>query len=127
MIIIFIALLLLIASYSFFSFSFMVHGLNRLIINAPRTIFECAVVSDDNGEPYYYQEEIKERYLSYLEDNIYNFVKSYETHFRFYFPTTGGLCDEKCEGVEVTISSYIAFSYTYSRTMFYEIKEVNHG
>jgi len=127
MINIFIALLMLIMSYSFFSFSFMVHGLNRLIINVPRTIFEYSIVVGDNLRPYYDQATIKKKYLSYLEENIYHYVDSYEAKFRFYYPDTGGLCDEKCEGVEVTISSYIIFKYNYHRTMFYEITEVNNG
>lgn len=127
MINIFIALLFLLASYGLFSFSFAVHGINRLVINAPRAIFEYSVVTDINDEPYYHQDEIKKRYLSYLDDNIYQFVNEYKTTFRFYNPETGGLCDENCQGVEVKVVSSIAFSYSYSRIMFYEIREVNHG
>ena len=127
MIIIFIALLFLLLSFSLFSFSFAVHGINRLVINAPRTIFEYCVVADDSGDPYYEQEEIKTRYKSYLDEQIYQYVNSYELSFRFYNPNTGGLCMEKCDGVEVKITSDIAFSYSYSRVMFYEISEVNHG
>ena len=127
MIIMFIALLFLLLSYGFFSFSFAVHGINRLVINAPKSIFEYSVVASEIGEPYYEQNEIKKRYTSYIDDHIYQYVDNYELFFRFYDPDTNGLCEEKCEGVEVKITSNIAFSYTYSRTMFYEIVEVNHG
>lgn len=110
-----------------FSFSFAVHGINRLVVNAPLTIFEYCVVADESGDPYYMQEEIKKRYKSYLDEQIYQYVNEYELTFRFYNPKTGGLCMEKCDGVEVNITSDIAFSYTYSRVMFYEISEVYHG
>lgn len=127
MIIIFIAVLLMVMSYSFFAFSFAVHGINRLIVNAPKTIFEYAVVVDEQESPYYEQNEIKKRYISYIDEQIYHYVDSYDISFRFYDPKTGGLCEEKCEGVEVKITSNISFSYTYSRVMFYEITEVKHG
>ena len=127
MIIIFIALLFTLLSFAFFSFSFAVHGINRLVINAPRTIFEYGVVTSESGDPYYEQEEIKKRYISYLDEQIYQYVDEYDLSFRFYNPNTGGLCLEKCDGVEVKVTSNIAFSFTYSRVMFYEISEVRHG
>ncbi|MBO4682312.1 MAG: hypothetical protein J5618_00425, partial [Bacilli bacterium] len=73
------------------------------------------------------QEEIKKRYISYLDEQIYQYVDEYDLSFRFYNPNTGGLCQEKCDGVEVKITSNISFSFTYSRVMFYEISEVHHG
>ena len=127
MINVFIALLMLLMSYGFFSFSFMVHGLDRLLVYAPKSIFEYCVTFDDNGNVYYSEEDIKKKYLSYLDDNVGKYSKEYNASFRFYFTTSGGLCDEKCDGVEVSFSSYIAFSYTYRRTMFYEIMEVKNG
>ena len=127
MIILFISLMFLLMGYSLFSFSFAAHGINRLIINAPRTIFEYGVVVNDSGNPYYEQDNIKKRYKAYLDDNIYQYVNSNDLSFRFYYPETGGLCEEKCEGVEVNITSIITFSFEYSRTMFYEISEVQNG
>ena len=114
-------------SYSFFTISISIQGINRMVINAPRGIFEYSVVSSENGLVYYEQEEIKKRYLSYIEDNIHQYVDKYDLRFRFYNPSTGGLCQENCEGVEIKLSSNIAFSFSYSRTMFYEIREVRHG
>ncbi|MBE6133277.1 MAG: hypothetical protein E7178_01245 [Erysipelotrichaceae bacterium] len=127
MINIFISLLFIIMSYSFFTISISIQGINRMVINAPRGIFEYSVVSSENGLVYYEQEEIKKRYLSYIEDNIHQYVDKYDLRFRFYNPSTGGLCQENCEGVEIKLSSNIAFSFSYSRTMFYEIREVRHG
>lgn len=124
MIIIFIAVTLLLMSYSLFTFSFAVHGINRLVVNAPKAIFEYSVVLNESEEPFFDQNEVKKRYISYIDDQIYQYVNSYEIKFRFYDPATSGLCEEKCEGVEVKITSNIAFSYTYSRVMFYEISEV---
>lgn len=126
MINIFIALLFLLMSYGLFNFSFAIHGINRLIINAPRTIFEYSVVTSEDGIPFY-SDDVKERYLSYIDENIYDYVDEYTIDFRFYNPSTGGRCYEECEGVDVKITSRIAFSYSYTRTMFYEIREVNHG
>jgi len=127
MINIFISLLFIIMSYSFFTISISIQGINRMVINAPRGIFEYSVVSSENGLVYYEQEEIKKRYLSYIEDNIHQYVDKYDLRFRFYNLSTGGLCQENCEGVEIKLSSNIAFSFSYSRTMFYEIREVRHG
>ena len=130
MINIFVSLLLLIASYSFFSFSFIIHGLDRLIVNAPLTIFEYCVVMNDNEVVSYIDEEIVEtKYRSYIEKQVDRYVdyEEVDLDFRFYYSTSGGRCYEDCDGVEVSFSSYIAFSYTYNRTMFYEIKEANHG
>lgn len=127
MINIFIALLMLLTSYGFFSFSFTIHGLDRLLVYAPKSIFEYCVVSSDGGSVYYSENDIKNKYLSYLDDNVTKYVKEYDATFRFYYTNTGGLCDEKCDGVEVAFSSYVAFSYTYKRTMFYEIWEVKNG
>ena len=127
MIIIFMAITLLLVSYSLFTFSFAVHGINRLVVNAPKAIFEYAVVINEIEEPFFDQTEIEKRYISYIDDHIYQYVNSYEIKFRFYDPSTSGICEEKCEGVEVKIASNIAFSYVYSRVMFYEISEVQHG
>ena len=127
MINIFISLLFIVMSYSFFTISISIQGINRLVINAPRGIFEYSVVRSETGVVYYEQEEIKKRYLSYIEDNIHQYVDKYDLQFRFYNPSTGGLCQENCEGVEIKLSSKIAFSFSYSRTMFYEIREVKHG
>jgi len=127
MINIFISLLLLVASYGLFSFSFAVHGLNRLVVAAPKSIFEYCVVASDSEVISYSEEHIKEKYISYIDDHIYRYVKSRDISFRFYSSSSGGICDEDCDGVEVSIKAYVAFSYTYQRTMYYEIKEVNHG
>ena len=118
MINIFISLLFIIASYCFFSFSFVVHGLNRLVINAPKTIFEYGVIYEESGVVSYSKDDVKTKYLSYINDHIYQYVKDYEAKFRFYDASSGGLCDENCDGVEVSIKAYVAFSYQYQRTMY---------
>ena len=119
----FISMLLIIFTFSVFNISLRIQGVNRLVINAPLTIFEYTVIDKDN-DVIFYREELQERYINYLERTIYQFVDNYGVHFRFYNPSDGGLCDEYCRGVEVKISADMSFSYTYHRTMFYEIKEV---
>ena len=127
MINIFISMLFAVCAFSLFTMSTKIQGLNTLLLNVPLTIFEYSTTDEGTEYPYYIQENLKSTYKKYIEQSIYNYVDNYSLDFRFYFPESGGLCNEHCQGVEVMVKADIVFAYEYERIMFYEVKENIHG
>ena len=127
MINIFISLIFAICSFSIFTLSVKVQGLNTLLLNTPLTVFEYATTDEGAEYPYYIQDSIITNYKKYIEQSIYSYVDDYDIDFRFYFPENGGRCYEHCQGVEITVKADIVFDYEYERVMFYEVKENGNG
>lgn len=122
MIMIFISVILMTCSTLLFSYSFRINGINRLIINAPLTIFETSVPSYLE-ELYFNKNQIKESYSNYLNKSIKNYCNSYEIYYRFFYPNDNSTCEDYCQGVEISVEADIFLFYKYNRTMFYLITE----
>lgn len=127
MILIYFSILLASCSYSLFNYSFKLNGLNRLLINVPKSIFELNTSTYEYSSYglYLYKDKLIEDYKTYINEYAYKYVTEYDLSFYFYDPTDGGTCQiYNCDGVEISFKTKIML-FNYSRTMYYEIEKTN--
>ena len=126
MISIIISFLVVVLSFNFFMISYQVNGVNRLVLGAPMSLFETAInmlnIIEAIG-PTFNKETLESNLTSYFDYSIYNFVDDYDLSFYYYNPKNHAVCmSDACQAVEVTVSTHLALSYHYQKTMFYEIR-----
>ena len=121
-----ISFLVVTLSFNFFMMSYQVNGLNRLVMNAPISLFETAIelmdINEDNG-PVFNKETLENNLTSYFDFSLPHYTDEYEVNFYYYNPSDHSVCiDEKAKAVEVSVSASFIFAYQYQKTMFYEIR-----
>ena len=113
-------------SFNFFMVSYQINGINRLVIGAPLSLFETAIVlldiDEDNG-PYFDKEILEDNLTSYFDYHLPRYTEEYSVSF-YYYDTTNHSLDmsDEPQAVEATISAELVLSNHYQRTMFYEIR-----
>ena len=106
--------------------SYQINGINRLVIGAPLSLFETAIVlldiDEDNG-PYFDKEMLEDNLTSYFDYHLPRYTEEYSVSF-YYYDTTNHSLDmsDEPQAVEATISAELVLSNHYQRTMFYEIR-----
>ena len=128
MILLFLTLCVSVLGFSFFTVSTRITGINRAMINMPKEIFQASIplIQDGNFVAYYDQKVLENNVLGYLNKNVKKYVSNYKLHFYYYSQDDGSMCITKfCDAVEITIRANVVFNYSYSRTMFYEIRKGN--
>ena len=121
-----ISFLVVVLSFNFFMMSYQVNGLNRLVMNAPISLFETAIelmnINEESG-PIFNKETLKGNLTSYFDFSLPKYTEDYEVSFYYYNPSDHSVCiDENAKAVEVSISASFIFAYQYQKTMFYEIR-----
>ena len=122
----FICFLVVTLSFNFFMMSYQVNGLNRLVMNAPISLFETAIelmdINEESG-PIFNKEVLERNLTSYFDFSLPHYTEEYEVGFYYYNPIDHSVCiDENAKAVEVTVSASFIFAYQYQKTMFYEIR-----
>ena len=70
MVILFIAFLLVVLSFSFFMVSYQINGVNRLVLSAPLSLFETSIILYDIDEeigPVFDKEILVDNLTSYFD------------------------------------------------------------
>ena len=121
-----ISFLVVTLSFNFFMMSYQVNGLNRLVMNAPISLFETAIelmdINEDNG-PIFNKETLENNLTSYFDFSLPHYTDEYEVNFYYYNPSDHLVClNENAKAVEVSVSASFIFAYQYQKTMFYEIR-----
>lgn len=113
-------------SFNFFMVSYQINGINRLVIGAPLSLFETAVVLldiDEENGPYFDKEILEDNLTSYFDYHLPRYTEDYSVSFYYYNTANHSLdMSDEPQAVEATISAELVLSNHYQRTMFYEIR-----
>lgn len=129
MISLFIVALIMAFSLSMFSISYKYKGMDKIVTNAPISIFELSIpVNYENITTLHFESsELEKRYEEYIASSINNYANSYSIVYRYYSPIDGGIEETYPQGVEVKLIANIVLNYKFEKTMFYEIIGKNNG
>jgi len=121
-----ISFTVVVLSFNFFMMSYQVNGVNRLVMNAPISLFETAIELLDINKtegPIFNKETLERNLTSYFDFSLPHYTDDYEVSFYYYNPTDHSVSiDENSKAVEVSVSASFIFNYQYTKTMFYEIR-----
>ena len=126
MIAMFISFFVVFLSFNFFMVSYQVNGINRLVMSAPLSLFETALVlldiDEDNG-PYFDKVILEDNLTSYFDFHLPRYTSDYDLSFYYYNSEDHSLdMGEEVRAVEVTLNAELVLSKHYEKTMFYEIR-----
>lgn len=125
MIAIFISFLTIVLSFNFFMMAHQINGINRLVLSAPLSLFETAIVLyeiDEATGPYFDKGILVDNITSYFNYHMGRYTSDYSINYYYYRPNNHSLdMSDKPKAVEVTVEADIALSFHYEKTMFYEI------
>lgn len=126
MIAMFISFFVAFLSFNFFMISYQINGINRLVMSAPLSLFETALVLidiDENNGPYFDKVILEDNLTSYFDFHIPRYTSDYDVSFYYYNSEDHSLdMDDEARAVEVTINANLVLSKHYEKTMFYEIR-----
>lgn len=125
MVSIFIAFFVIVLSFNFFMLSYQINGVNRLVLSAPLSLFETAIVLYDIDEsigPIFDKEILVDNITSYFDFHMTRYTEDYSLSYYYYKLIDHSLdMSENTKAVEVTITADLFLSYHYEKTMYYEI------
>ena len=126
MIAMFISFFVAFLSFNFFMISYQINGINRLVMSAPLSLFETALVLidiDENNGPYFDKVILEDNLTSYFDFHVPRYTSDYDVSFYYYNSEDHSLdMDDEARAVEVTINANLVLSKHYEKTMFYEIR-----
>ena len=126
MIAMFISFFVAFLSFNFFMISYQINGINRLVMSAPLSLFETALVLidiDENNGPYFDKVILEDNLTSDFDFHVPRYTSDYDVSFYYYNSEDHSLdMDDEARAVEVTINANLVLSKHYEKTMFYEIR-----
>lgn len=126
MIAMFISFFVAFLSFNFFMISYQINGINRLVMSAPLSLFETALVLidiDENDGPYFDKVILEDNLTSYFDFHLPRYTSNYNVSFYYYNSENHSLdMGDEARAVEVTINANLVLSKHYEKTMFYEIR-----
>jgi|GEM_PF-927823 hypothetical protein len=127
----FLSLLACLLSFQLFTITSKLTAMNRIVISTPIALLEASIplVGDEDIISPYFDRQILENTLdSYYKNELAQYYRDISIDYYYYHQEDKSFCmEEKCDAVEVTISTRIIFNFRYSRVMFYQIKDMQHG
>lgn len=116
-----------ILSLHFFSFTYRINGINRVMYNIPISIFESSIplVQTSNNPIIYFDKTYLEQELtSYIEKSIYKYTDRYSLDFYYYVQSDFSICrDDYCTAVEVTLNAKITLFDDYKKNARFYIQK----
>ena len=113
-------------SFNFFMVSYQINGINRLVVGAPLSLFETAIVLldiDEEKGPYFDKEILEENLTSFFDYHLPNYTKQYDISFYYYNIADHSLdMSYEPQAVEATVSAELVLYKQYQKTMHYEIR-----
>lgn len=126
MFLMFISLFVVVMSCNFFTISYQLNGINRLVLSTPLALFETAVVlyNLSTGEnPYFDKEILEDNIHSYFDYSLSRYSKDYSVTISYYNQEDYSIClSDKPEATEILVEATLTFSFHYQRSMYYEIR-----
>lgn len=114
-----------ILSLQFFTFTYRINGINRVMFNMPISIFEASIpLAQDTSEPilYFDREYLLSELTSYVDKSIYKYTDRYSLDLYYYDQDDYSICrGDYCNAVEVTLNARITLFDDYSKTMRFYI------
>lgn len=114
------AITLGVLSLNFFTISYRLTGINRLMYNIPISIFETSIplVQDTTNYSFYYDKEVLETKLtSYFDKSIYRYTDEYSIDYYYYNQSDYSICKTStCDAIEITLEAKINLLTTYNKT-----------
>ena len=114
-----------ILSLQFFTFTYRINGINRMMFNMPISIFEASIpLVQDTSEPilYFDREYLLNELTSYVDKSIYKYTDRYSLDLYYYDQDDYSICrGDYCNAVEVTLNARITLFDDYSKTMRFYI------
>ena len=114
-----------ILSLQFFTFTYRINGINRVMFNMPISIFEASIpLVQDTSEPilYFDREYLLNELTSYIDKSIYKYTDRYSLDLYYYDQDDYSICrGDYCNAVEVTLNARITLFDDYSKTMRFYI------
>lgn len=114
-----------ILSLQFFTFTYRINGINRVMFNMPISIFEASIpLVQDTNEPilYFDREYLLNELTSYVDKSIYKYTDRYSLDLYYYDQDDYSICrGDYCNAVEVTLNARITLFDDYSKTMRFYI------
>ena len=110
--------------FASFTLSFRLQTINRVIINTPIEIFELSIplANIDEENVYFDKNKLESKILSYYQNNISEYFKSYDVSFYYYNQADNSICvNDQCNAVEITVDGIYMFNFHYEKTIEYEI------
>lgn len=125
MILIFISLFVVVLSFNFFTVSYQINGVNRVVAGTPIAIFETSINMyniDETVGPKINKNELESKLTSYYDYCLNDYCHSFSLDYYYYNPKNHSICmANDCQAVEVSVNAVLSFDYLYSRTMYYEL------
>lgn len=116
-----------ILSLHFFSFTYRINGINRVMYNIPISIFEVAIpLAQNQQQPVLYYDKIylEDELTSYFNKSIYKYTDHYSLNFYYYNQFDFSICrGEYCDAVEITLNAEITMFNNYSKKMRFFIQK----
>ena len=116
-----------ILSLQFFTFTYRINGINRVMYNIPISIFEAAiplVQTSENPTIYFDKQYLEEHLTSYMDKSIYKYTDHFSLSFYYYSQGTFSLCRTGyCDAVEVTLNAQITLFDSYTKVARFHIQQ----
>lgn len=127
MILLLLSTIIGVVSLQLFALNYSIQGLNRAILYTPIELMYLSV-SAYSDEPHFDQEAFEHIVLDYYDSILPRYTDGFNVMFYYYNTLDHSMCIKPtCNAVEITVSCKLNVTYDYSRTMFYELREVNNG
>ena len=121
-----IAFVVVVLSFNFFTISYQISGINRLVIGAPLSLFETAIEMyeiDSNKGPYFNKELLVGNITYYFSYHMPKYTSDYSLSYYYYNIEDHSLdMSDEVKAVEVNLSANLVLYYHYQKTMYYEIR-----
>lgn len=121
-----ISLFIVFLSFNFFTISYQINGINRLVYSVPMSLYETAINFyniDENEGPAFDKTLLKDNIDSYFAFHMPRYTEDYSLGYYYYniYDHSLDMSDEP-HAVEVTLNASLILSYNYQKTMCYEIR-----
>ena len=118
------SLTLAVSSFIFFTFSYRINSINKVVLNMPLSLVETSIpLVQEIPEPNIYLDRniLEENITYYYSRSISRFCESYTIDFYYYNQDDESICKtDFCNAVEIKIEANVFMFVSYSkRARFY--------
>ena len=113
-------------SLQFFTATYQINGINRVIYNIPISIFEASIylVSSSDEPTMVFEPRKVESYLtSYFDSAISKYSDSYSFSVYYYNSDDESYCRLFCTDVEVTLKAKVMLTFDYQKVARFHIQK----
>ena len=122
-----ISIVIAILSFSFFSVTYRVNGINRTLFNIPISIFESSIPLDQETEEpiiYFAKITLENKLTSYFYNNLEKYCNNYSLSFYYYSQDDYSFCSSlNCNAIEINLNAEILLNCHYNRTAKFYIQD----